>query len=98
MTTFLEKINQIDHLFSQSPDNIHGPAELKSIISPFVFTLEEIKEYLIFPEDLPYGRNGVYRSKNFDVVIMNWKPFKSSNIHDHGDSFGCVYSISGKAN
>jgi cysteine dioxygenase len=29
---------------------------------------------------------------------MNWKPMQSSNIHDHGNSFGCVYSVTGKAN
>ena len=98
MTSFLEKVERIDHLFTLSSNKIHCPAELKSIILPFIFTFKEIQEYLIFPEDLPYGRNCVFRSENFDVIIMNWKPFKRSNIHDHGASFGCVYSVSGKAN
>ena len=29
---------------------------------------------------------------------MNWKPMQSSNIHNHGNSFGCVYSVTGNAN
>ncbi|NVO03673.1 MAG: cysteine dioxygenase family protein, partial [Bacteroidetes bacterium] len=32
---------------------------------------------------------------NFEAILMNWKPQKGSNIHNHGDSFGSVYVLSG---
>jgi cysteine dioxygenase len=96
--TFQEKINKIDELYSVSKSTIHGPAELKAILEQFNFNVTEISEHLVYPENLPYGRKCAFRSPNFEVIVMNWKPLQSSNIHDHGNSFGCVYSISGKAN
>jgi cysteine dioxygenase len=96
--SFEEKINKIDQLYSAEKNNIHGPAELKAIVEKFTFNVEEMKEHLLYPEDLPYGRKRAFISENFEVIVMNWKPGQSSNIHDHGNSFGCVYSVSGKAN
>lgn len=96
--TFNEKIEKIDQLYNASKQNVHGPAEFKAILKGFTFCLEELTEHLLYPEDLPYGRKCAFRSENFDVIVMNWKPRQSSNIHDHGNSFGCVYSVSGRAN
>ena len=95
--TFDEKINKIDQLFEASKQDIHGPAEFKAIIKKFTFSKEEMSEHLLYRDDLPYGRKCVFQSSNFEVVVMNWKPFEQSNIHDHANSFGCVYSVSGKA-
>ena len=96
--TFDEKINKIDLLFEASKQNIHGPADFKAILEKFTFDKEEMCEHLLYPEDLPYGRKCAFQSPNFEVVVMNWKPNEQSNIHDHANSFGCVYSVSGKAN
>jgi cysteine dioxygenase len=96
--TFNEKINRIDQLYSAGRQKISGPAELKAILEQFTFTTEELSEHLLYPENLPYGRKCAFRSGNFEVIVMNWKPMQSSNIHNHGNSFGCVYSVSGKAN
>jgi cysteine dioxygenase len=96
--SFNDKIIKIDQLFSASKSDIHGPTELKSIIEKFTFNLDEISEHLLYPENLPYGRKCAFRSANFEVIVMNWKPMQGSNIHDHGESFGCVYSVTGKAN
>ena len=96
--TFDEKIKTIDHLYSVNKSAINGPSEFKAIIEKFTFTREEMSEHIIYPDDLPYGRKCAFRSSNFEVVVMNWKPFEQSNIHDHADSFGCVYSVSGSAN
>jgi cysteine dioxygenase len=96
--TFDEKINKIDQLFEASKQNIHGPADFKAILEKFTFDKEEMTEHLLYPEDLPYGRKCAFQSPNFEVVVMNWKPNEQSNIHDHANSFGCVYSVSGKAN
>ena len=96
--TFNEKIISIDEQYSSAKQNIHGPAEFKAIIEKFEFNAEEMAEHLLYPEDLPYGRKCAFRSDNFEAIVMNWKPMQSSNIHDHGNSFGCVYSVTGKAN
>jgi cysteine dioxygenase len=96
--TFNEKINRIDQLYIAARQTIHGPSEFKAILEQFTFDVEELKEHLLYPEDLPYGRKCAFRSRNFEVIVMNWKPMQSSNIHDHGNSFGCVYSVSGNAN
>ncbi len=94
---FKEKIEKIDQLYTSNINNISGPADFKAILEMFSFSKDELTEHLLYPEDLPYGRKCIYRSGNFEVIVMNWKPRRESNIHDHGDSFGCVYSISGNA-
>lgn len=96
--TFNEKIIKIDQLYETSKHNIYGPMEFKAILYGFEFNIEEMTEHLVNPEGLPYGRKCVFQSPNFEVVVMNWKPFEKSNIHDHANSFGCVYSVTGKAN
>jgi len=96
--TFYEKIDQIDQILSNNKQSVKGPAELKAILEQFEFNADEMAEHLLNPEDLPYGRKCAYRSKNFEVIVMNWKPGKNSNIHNHGNSFGCVYSVTGNAN
>jgi cysteine dioxygenase len=96
--TLDEKIGLIDKLYSEANPPVGGPADLKAILENFSFGLAELREHLIYPEDLPYGRKCIFQSANFEVVVMNWKPRELSNIHDHGSSFGCVYSISGQAN
>lgn len=93
----LTKIAEIDRLFTEQKENISEPGDLKKILINYSFSLEELKPHLLYPEDLPYGRNCIFSSENFEVVVMNWKPGEASNIHDHGQSFGCVLSISGKA-
>jgi cysteine dioxygenase len=96
--TFNEKITSIDKQYTLVKDFLHGPAEFKAIIEKYNFDAEEMAEHLLYPENLPYGRKCAFRSDNFEVIVMNWKPMQSSNIHDHGNSFGCVYSVNGKAN
>ncbi len=91
------KIERIDQLYKSNKNNISGPADFKAILEKFSFSKDELTDHLLYPEDLPYGRKCIYRSENFEVIVMNWKPRRESNIHDHGDSFGCVYSISGNA-
>lgn len=92
-----KKIEELDRIFSEQKESIKGPVELKNILKDFSFSLEELKPHLLYPEDQPYGRKCIFSSSHFEVIVMNWKPGELSNIHDHGQSFGCVYSISGKA-
>lgn len=95
---FKEKVAQIEQLFNAAKDKIKGPADFKAILEQFTFDINDVEEHLLFPENLPYGRKCAYRSNNFEIIVMNWKPMQSSNIHDHGNSFGCVYSVTGNAN
>jgi cysteine dioxygenase len=97
MMSLISKIQSIDLLVTASKPSVKGPADLKAILQQFRFDHEELQEHLLFPEDLPYGRKCIFRSENFEVIVMNWKPRQQSNIHNHGNSFGCVYSISGNA-
>ncbi|MEI6764734.1 MAG: cysteine dioxygenase family protein [Bacteroidota bacterium] len=94
---FYEKVKGIEQCYTEAKEQIKGPADFKAILQKFDFNSDDMTDHLLYPEDLPYGRKCAYRSSNFEVIVMNWKPGKSSNIHDHGDSFGCVYSVSGKA-
>lgn len=95
--TFEEKLIEIDRIYTTLKETIQGPAEFKAIIEGFSFGVDEMREHLPDPGNLPYGRNCVFRSANFEVIVMNWKPFQRSNIHNHGHSFGCVFAVSGKA-
>ena len=95
---FKEKVTQIEQLFNAAKDKIKEPAEFKAILEQFTFDINDVEEHLLYPENLPYGRKCAYRSTNFEIIVMNWKPMQSSNIHDHGNSFGCVYSVTGNAN
>lgn len=94
----LEKLAEIDRLFSQNKRTINHPSDLINILKNFNFSLEELQDDLLYPEDLPYGRNVIFRSDNFEAILMNWKPRQSSYIHDHGNSFGVVYVITDGGN
>ncbi len=96
--TLDQKLESIDSLFTMNKHNINGPADFKALIEQFNFDINDVESHLLYPSDLPYGRKCAFRSDNFEVIVMNWKPEQSSNIHNHGASFGCVYSVSGKAN
>jgi cysteine dioxygenase len=93
-----EKLAEIDRQFTQNKEAIRHPADLINILKNFTFTFEELKDDLLFPEDLPYGRNVIFRSDNFEAILMNWKPCQGSYIHDHGNSFGVVYVITDGGN
>ncbi len=94
---FKEKINHIEKLFIAFKSKMNGPADFKALLQEYTFDIDDVEEHLLYPEDLPYGRKCAYQSENFEVIVMNWKPMEGSNIHNHGNSFGCVYSVTGNA-
>lgn len=96
--TKIEKLTAIDKLFTENKNNIQQPADLIPILKDFIFSMDELKGDLLYPEDLPYGRNVIFRSENFEAILMNWKPKQSSYIHDHGNSFGVVYVLTDGGN
>lgn len=84
---------ELDKIFDNK--RIRNPKDLKTSIQQFTFNMDDYTKHLLFPEDLPYGRNLLYQSSNFEAILMNWKPKNESNLHDHGNSYGCVVVLNG---
>lgn len=93
-----EKFNEIDRLFKEQISEMNTPAGFQNILEKFSFEMEEYTADLLYPEELPYGRNVIFRSENFEIILMNWKPGKCSYIHDHGNSYGVVYVLTDGGN
>lgn len=61
-------------------------------------TIDQITPYLTMPiAPLEYGRNQIYHSKLFEVLVLHVPPQVETPIHDHGESCCCVYVVSGTA-
>ncbi|PTM59394.1 cysteine dioxygenase [Desmospora activa] len=59
-------------------------------------TLERIAPFIKGPGDrLKYGRNVILRSDLFEGLVINLPGGVATPVHDHGESMGCVYVISG---
>jgi len=93
--TYLSLFHQIESEFEKKKEIIKDAASLKTLLIKYTFNLDDYKNDLIYPEDLPYGRKILFQSKNFEAILMNWKPGNESNIHNHGESFGCVFVLKG---
>ncbi len=55
----------------------------------------EIEPYIQFTENR-YARNLVYKTKDFECLVLCWLPGQRSPIHDHGDSICAVYTVDGR--
>ena len=59
-------------------------------------TYEQVAPFITPPKtSLNYGRNVIYSSERFEVIVLNLPPFTETPIHDHGESFCCVKIIKG---
>jgi cysteine dioxygenase len=54
----------------------------------------EIEPYIQFAEKR-YARNLVYKSADFECLVLCWRPGQRSPIHDHGTSICTVYTVEG---
>ena len=54
----------------------------------------EIERYIQFTENR-YARNLVYKTPDFECLVLCWRPGQRSPIHDHGESICTVYTVSG---
>jgi cysteine dioxygenase len=54
----------------------------------------EIERYIQFSENR-YARNLVYKTPEFECLVLCWRPGQRSPIHDHGESICTVYTVSG---
>lgn len=93
--SLISRLEQIDLNILQSGRIPADPAAFRPLLRDFSPVRQDYEELLICPPTLPYGRNTLFSSGRFEAVLMNWKPGRSSNIHDHGRSFGCVLGLHG---
>jgi cysteine dioxygenase len=68
--------------------------DLRRFISNLKPEPSEIKPYIQF-SDARYSRNLVYKTPDFECLVLCWKPGQRSPIHDHGESICAVYTAEG---
>ena len=54
----------------------------------------EVEPYIQF-EDNRYARNLVYKTQDFECLVLCWRAGQRSPIHDHGSSICTVYTFDG---
>ena len=59
---------------------------VKSLLSKFTCTDEFLRQYGFKNDDIPYTRNLVANSNEFDLILLCWNPAKKSAIHAHASS------------
>jgi len=68
--------------------------DLRRFISNLKPAKSEIEPYILFTDER-YARNLVYKSEDFECLVLCWKPGQRSPIHDHANSICAVYTLSG---
>ena len=68
--------------------------DLRRFISNLKPEKWEIDPYLHFTDER-YARNLVYKTEDFECLVLCWRPGQRSPIHDHGESICTVYTASG---
>jgi cysteine dioxygenase len=58
--------------------------------------LTSVFPYITAPANsLNYGRNVLFQTDLYEVLVINLPPKEETPIHDHGESFCCVHVVSG---
>jgi cysteine dioxygenase len=68
--------------------------DLRRFISDLKPDRAEVEPYIQFTEKR-YARNLVYKTGNFECLVLCWRPGQRSPIHDHGTSICAVYTLAG---
>ena len=68
--------------------------DLRRLIQNLTPAPGEITPYRQFAEN-HYARNLVYKSRDFEVLVLCWRAGQRSPIHDHGSSICTVYTVEG---
>ncbi len=68
--------------------------DLRRFISNLKPERSEVEPYAQFTENR-YARNLVYKTADFECLVLCWRPGQRSPIHDHGASICTVYTVSG---
>src|SRR5881394_3565252 len=68
--------------------------DLRKLIMGLKPDPSEVAPYIQFTEN-HYARNLVYKTPNFEVLVLCWRSGQRSPIHDHGSSICTVYTLDG---
>src|SRR5438128_544380 len=68
--------------------------DLRRVISNLKPDRGEVDPYIQF-NDERYSRNLVYKTEDFECLVLCWKPSQRSPIHDHSNSICAVYTLKG---
>jgi cysteine dioxygenase len=68
--------------------------DLRRVISNLKPDRSEVEPYIQF-NDERYSRNLVYKTEDFECLVLCWKPGQRSPIHDHANSICAVYALDG---
>src|SRR5947209_346332 len=68
--------------------------DLRRFISNLKPEKWEIEPYIQFTAER-YARNLVYKTEDFECLVLCWQPGQRSPIHDHGNSICAVYTVDG---
>jgi cysteine dioxygenase len=68
--------------------------DLRRVISNLRPEQGEIEPFIQF-NDERYTRNLVYKTDDFECLVLCWKPGQRSPIHDHANSICAVYTLKG---
>jgi cysteine dioxygenase len=88
----------VTEFLPQMIDDIKSPtiAQVEQLIRNIPCSLQEISPHITLPiPPLTYGRNVIFQSELFEVIILNLPPHVETPIHDHGASFCCVKIVKG---
>lgn len=73
------------------------PRSTERVLKSLRPTLSDVAPYLTEPLDKPYGRELLFATDAFEVLVMTWA-FESACLpHNHGDAFGWVFVVQGVA-
>jgi cysteine dioxygenase len=78
--------------------NVNNPTipQVTQVLRSLDCNIKRVTPYITAPvAPLTYGRNVIYESELFEVIVLHLPPFIETPIHDHGLSFCCVKIVSG---
>lgn len=80
-------------------EDISSPRDVMRLLNETNVSEEDLKTWARFNHDLAdsYGREMVFKGKNFEVMVMSWCPGDFSAIHDHGQTQWGAVKIFGPA-
>ncbi|QRG66881.1 cysteine dioxygenase [Brevibacillus choshinensis] len=70
-------------------------AELRQALESLPIGLESIAPYIPEPTNLPYGRKVLLATEHVEIVLILLPPAEESAPHNHGESFGWEWILSG---
>jgi cysteine dioxygenase len=71
----------IDYLNERSEADFKGPL-IDKYLGDHVIDQDQFLPFIYFREDT-YGRNLVYRTSRFELLLLTWLPKQRTPIHDH---------------